>query len=69
MSIHRFRVVADFYTDEELDTKGAAEWLRTILTVRFPLGVIEGYPDVWDTWDKIEAIRRARMEEAQSAGA
>lgn len=63
MSIHRYRAVIDFYADERLKLDGAREYLRTVTTQMFPLGVVDGYPDVWDTQDKIEAIRRERLAE------
>lgn len=63
MAVHRWRAVVDFYADATHKPADMAAWFRTVTTHHFPLGVVEGFPDVWDLDDKIEAVRRAREAE------
>lgn len=63
VTVHRWRAVVDFYADDTHKPAAMAAWFRAVTSHAFPLGVVEGGPDVWDLDDKIEAVRRAREAE------
>jgi len=58
-TVHRWRLVADLYAYpfDGVMHERVTELVRTFLSAIFPLGVVEGFPDLYD-----QDERRARIE-------